>query len=67
MDSNFQFRDLSKAFFIPLQSFLFGKRRHVPQASAIRVILRPALIASSRQRCSRASRRSGLGSSFLRG
>ena len=29
--------------------------------------MRPALTASSRQRCSRASSRSGLGSSFLRG
>src|SRR5438874_6025698 len=36
------------------------------KASAIRVIVRPALTASSCQRCSRASSRSGLGSSFLR-
>jgi hypothetical protein len=42
-------------------------RRRAPQASAIRVILRPALIASSRQRCNTASSRSGLGSNFLRG
>jgi len=41
--------------------------RPASKASAIRVILRPALIASSRQRCSRASSLSGLGSSFLRG
>jgi hypothetical protein len=34
---------------------------------AIRVVLPPALTASSRQRCSTASSRSGLGSSFLRG
>jgi hypothetical protein len=31
------------------------------------VIVGPALTASCRQRCSRASSRSGLGSSFLRG
>src|SRR5437763_3410394 len=38
------------------------------EGSAIRVIVRPALTASSRQRCSRPSSRSGgLGSSFLRG
>src|ERR1700737_4213301 len=37
------------------------------KASAIRVILRPALTASSRQRCSRPSSLSALGSSFLRG
>ena len=36
-------------------------------ANAIRVILRPALTASSRQRCSRPSSLSALGSSFLRG
>ena len=41
--------------------------RPASKASAIRVILRPALTASSRHRCSRASSRSGLGSSFLRG
>src|SRR5262249_56317621 len=41
--------------------------RPASKASAIRVILRPALTASSRQRCSTASSRSGLGSSFLRG
>jgi hypothetical protein len=41
--------------------------RPASKASAIRVILRPALTASSRQRCSRTSSRSGFGSSFLRG
>src|SRR5262245_3836941 len=41
--------------------------RPASKATAIRVILRPALTASSRQRCSTASSRSGLGSSFLRG
>ena len=41
--------------------------RPASKATAIRVIVRPALTDSSRQRCSRASRRSGLGSSFLRG
>src|SRR5437870_4842703 len=42
------------------------RRRPGSKASAIRVIVRPALTASSCQRCSRASSRSGLGSSFLR-
>jgi hypothetical protein len=41
--------------------------RPASKASAIRVIVRPALTTSSRQRCSKASSRSGLGSSFLRG
>ena len=41
--------------------------RPASKASAIRVIVRPALTASSRQRCSTAGSRSGLGSSFLRG
>src|SRR5690349_17724383 len=41
--------------------------RPASKASAIRVILRPALTASSRQRCSRPSSLSALGSSFLRG
>jgi hypothetical protein len=41
--------------------------RPASKASAIRVIVRPALTASSRQRCSSPSSRSGLGSSFLRG
>src|ERR1700751_2813447 len=41
--------------------------RPASKATAIRVIVRPALTDSSRQRCSRASSRSGLGSSFLRG
>jgi class 3 adenylate cyclase len=41
--------------------------RPASKASAIRVIVRPALAASSHQRCSSASSRSGLGSSFLRG
>src|ERR1700751_218668 len=41
--------------------------RPASKARAIRVMLPPALTASSRQRCSRASSRSGLGSSFLRG
>src|SRR6516164_4657351 len=41
--------------------------RPASKATAIRVIVRPALTDSSRQRCSRASRRSGFGSSFLRG
>jgi hypothetical protein len=41
--------------------------RPASKASAIRVILRPALTASSRQRCSTASSLSALGSSFLRG
>src|ERR1700720_830233 len=41
--------------------------RPASKASAIRVILRPALTASSRQRCSRPSSFSALGSSFLRG
>ncbi len=48
-----------------------GRLRNLPLArtgaTAIRVIVRPALTASSRQRCSRASSRSGLGSSFLHG
>src|SRR6516165_2250918 len=35
------------------------------EATAIRVIVRPALTDSSRQRCSRASSRSGFGSSFF--
>jgi hypothetical protein len=41
--------------------------RLASKATAIRVIVRPALTASSRQRCSRAPSRSGFGSSFLRG
>jgi hypothetical protein len=41
--------------------------RPASKATAIRVIVRPALIASYRQRCSRPSSRSGFGSSFLRG
>src|SRR6201997_5419877 len=41
--------------------------RPASKATAIRVIVRPALTDSSRQRCRRASSRSGLGSSFLRG
>ena len=41
--------------------------RPASKASAIRVIWRPALTASSRQRCSRPSSLSALGSSFLRG
>ena len=41
--------------------------RPASKASAIRVTLPPALTASSRQRCSTASSRSGLGSSFLHG
>jgi hypothetical protein len=41
--------------------------RPASKASAIRVMVRPALTTSSRQRCSKASSRSGLGSSFLRG
>src|SRR6516225_9720543 len=41
--------------------------RPASKATAIRVIVRPALTDSSRQRCSRPSSRSGLGSSFLRG
>jgi hypothetical protein len=41
--------------------------RPASKDSAIRVIVPPALTASSRQRCSRASSRSGFGSSFLRG
>ena len=54
--------------------WLRGERGHcqkpsrpASKATAIRVIVRPALTASSRQRCSSASSRSGLGSSFLRG
>ena len=41
--------------------------RPASKATAIRVIVWPALTDSSRQRCSRASSRSELGSSFLRG
>src|SRR6266403_544691 len=41
--------------------------RPASKATAIRVIVRPALTASSRQRCSRPSSLSALGSSFLRG
>jgi len=41
--------------------------RPASKANAIRVIVRPALTASSCQPCSRPSSRSGLGSSFLRG
>src|SRR5215831_13828795 len=40
--------------------------RPASKATAIRVIVWPALTDSSRQRCSRSSSRSGLGSSFLR-
>ena len=40
--------------------------RPASKPSAIRVIVRPALTASARLRCSRPSSRSGLGSSFLR-
>src|SRR5437762_1542842 len=41
--------------------------RPASKATVTRVIVRPALTASSRQRCSTASSRSGLGSSFWRG
>ena len=49
------------------QTVLPDVRAAEDQASAIRVIVRPALTASSRQRCSTESSRSGLGSSLLRG
>ena len=55
------------AFMAPVLLNVTQLRHGAPKATAIRVIVRPALTASSRQRCSRPSSRSGFGSSFLRG
>ena len=49
--------------FRPIRKLLVANRSEI----AIRVIVRWVLTASSRQRCSTASSRSGLVSSFLRG